>query len=372
MSQKIIRAFIFISMLCIGKNSFAQAFLNGDFEINTAAACDYNMINASFTAKMSNAVAYGVGNELDIMQTSCPYGPSQNGTWFAALAFPSGSDAFTMKLSAPLAMGSTYLMRFYDKGDVVCCAPGMPVVIGISTVAGAGGTVVYTGPTPTGGVWNLRCFSFVAPNAGQYVSVSTAGPTRWSHVDNFAIVATCAVLPIELKEFTAACLNNTTVLNWTTASEKNNNYFSVERTVNGNDFIEIGIVKSSGNSNTNSRYTFTDNSPIKGLAYYRLKQVDKNNETNYSPLASPEPCDAKQELEYEIFPNPATTELNINLKNCSGNCRLLITTPMGKTIYNCSIENSRNTINVSDFIPGFYMIQIITDEKTISRKFIKN
>ncbi|HET6991547.1 MAG TPA: hypothetical protein VFJ43_09500, partial [Bacteroidia bacterium] len=216
-------------LLLIAEQGNAQTFLNGDFEINTAAPCDYNLVNATFTAEMANAVAYGGGNELDIMQTSCPYGPSESGTWFVGVAAPGGiTDAFTMKLSAPLTAGTTYTMSFWDKGDVTY-TPGMPVIIGVSTVAGAAGTVVYTGPTPTTGVWNKRCFSFVAPNSGQYISVSTAGPTRWTHVDNFVMGGGC-VLPIELAGFTAQCNDNKVVLNWTTNSENNNNFFSIERT----------------------------------------------------------------------------------------------------------------------------------------------
>jgi len=242
-----------ILSLCLSafavQQSAAQAFLNGSFEINTAAACDYNMANVTWNALMANSTAYGGGGELDIMQSGCPYGPSQSGTWFVALAFPSTSDAFTMQLSAPLVAGTTYSLSFWDKGDLACCPPGMPVIIGVSTVAGAGGTVIYTGPTPTGGVWNRRCFTFVAPNNGQHISVSTAGPTRWSHVDNFVLNGGCAVLPIELACFTSECRNGSTVLNWTTATERNNNYFPIQYSFDGVNFTYIAKVKGSGKIN---------------------------------------------------------------------------------------------------------------------------
>ncbi len=373
MTFKNIFAFALLFTLAVKQNCFAQTFLNGSFETNTAAACDYNMLNASFTAKMANAVAYGSGNELDIMQTSCPYGPSQSGTWFVALAFPGGgTDAFTMQLSAPLVMGNSYIMRFYDKGDIVCCSPGMPVMIGISTVAGAVGTNVYTGPTPTNGVWNLRCFTFTAPNNGAYVSVSTTGPTRWSHVDNFAIVTTCAVLPIELKEFTATCVSNATVLKWSTASEKNNDRFIIEKTTNGNDFIEIGTVKGSGNSTTSLNYTFVDEAVNDGLAYYRLKQIDKDNTSTFSPLVTPEPCDPNKEFGFDILPNPANTSVSVMVKNCKGNCHLQISNPIGTLVYDRVVENVENTINISDMEPGFYTVKIVSEEKTLIQKFIKN
>ena len=182
--------FLFLLLLFTKENSFAQFFLNGDFEINTSAPCNFNMANTTWDAQMGSSNAYGLGSELDIMDGTCTYGSPQSGNWFVALAAPSGNtDAFTMTLSAPLVAGTTYTMQFYDKGDFTY-TPAIPIVIGVSTAPGALGTVVYTGPVPTAGVWNLRNFTFAAPNNGQYISVSTTGVPRWTHVDNFSFTNT--------------------------------------------------------------------------------------------------------------------------------------------------------------------------------------
>lgn len=349
----------------------SQAFLNGSFETNTAAACDYNMTNASFTAKMSNCTAYGGGGELDIMQTSCPYGPSQSGTWFAALAAPSGvTDAFTMQLSAPLVSGTTYTMSFWDKGDIGCCPPGMPVIIGVSTVAGAAGTVVYTGPVPTTGVWNQRCFSFVAPNNGQHISVSTAGPTRWSHVDNFVLNGPCTVLPIELLCFKAECKNSTTVLSWGTSTEKNNKSFAVERSVDGINFSEIGTVKGSGNSNHQINYEFTDPTPQKTLSYYRLKQTDYDQSMSYSNIIGSEKCLGVFGFQVDLYPNPSSD--NVFIRTGVTNSKLIVVNTLGQIVLDSSIELMETWIDVSQFENGIYFVQVINDGKTQSKKFIKN
>ncbi len=348
----------------------AQAFLNGSFEVNTAAACDYNMANVTWNALMANSTAYGGGGELDIMQTTCPYGPSQSGTWFVALAFPSTSDAFTMRLSAPLVAGTTYSMSFWDKGDLACCPPGMPVIIGVSTVAGAGGTVVYTGPTPTGGVWNQRCFSFVAPNNGQHISVSTAGPTRWSHVDNFVLNGSCVVLPIELSCFTSECRNGTTVLNWKTASEKNNNYFTIQYSLDGVKFSDIGIVKAAGNSNDIKSYEFLDVQPQKEYVYYRLKQTDYNNETSFTPIIGAERCKTIFDFNFEVFPNPANE--NITIKTDVSGAEIIILNSIGQLVYKNNPDASETTIDISQFQSGLYFIQLIKEGKTQTKKIIKN
>ncbi len=179
----------FVFLFCFEQISIAQNFLNGSFEINTSSPCNYNLSNATFTATVSFTVAYGGGGELDIMGpgAGCPYGTPECGNWHIGMAYPSAGspDAFTMELSAPLVAGNTYTMSFWDKGDGTY-PPAMPIQIGVSTVPGATGTPVYTGPVPTINVWNQRIFTFVAPNNGMYISVETTG-WRWTHVDDFVL-----------------------------------------------------------------------------------------------------------------------------------------------------------------------------------------
>jgi hypothetical protein len=328
------------------------------------------MANATFTSKMSNAVAYGGGNELDIMQTTCPYGPSQSGTWFVALAFPSTSDAFTMQLSAPLVTGTTYSLSFWDKGDVVCCSPGMPVIIGLSTVSGAAGTTIYTGPTPTGGVWNRRCFTFVAPNNGQYISVSTAGPTRWSHVDNFVLNGGCAVLPIELACFTSECRNGTTLLKWTTATERNNDHFTIQYSSDGIKFNDIGTVKGAGNSNSNKYYEFTDVKPHNDYSYYRLKQTDFDDKTSLTPIIGAERCTTIFDFAFEVFPNPANE--NITIRSDVSGSEIMILNSIGQLVYKGTLSENETVIDISELQRGLYFIQLIKEGKTQTQKIIKN
>ena len=199
------KIYIFFALLIFGQSSFSQSFLNGSFEINTAITCDYNMSNAAFTSKMANSTGYGPAAQLDIFQGSCGFGTAQNGSWMVALASSSGStDAFTTMLNAPLIAGNTYTIQFYDKGDPTY-PPGIPIQIGLSTVAGAIGTLIYTGPVPISGVWSARVFSFVAPNSGQHISVSTTGGLRWTHVDNFTFVG-CSTPTLSISPSSTICL----------------------------------------------------------------------------------------------------------------------------------------------------------------------
>lgn len=92
-------------------------------------------------------------------------------------------------------------------------------------------------------------------------------------------------LPISLISFTATPVNNDHVdLGWVTASETNNDYFTVERSRNAVDFEPVAVVDGAGNSNTMLTYDAVDEQPYAGLSYYRLKQTDFDGQFAYSNL----------------------------------------------------------------------------------------
>lgn len=96
----------------------------------------------------------------------------------------------------------------------------------------------------------------------------------------------CGVLPIELTKFEVVKKKeNLNMISWTTASEKNNDYFSVEKSPDAINFIEIKKITGAGNSIQNVDYSILDDSPKNGINYYRLKQVDFNGQFKYSNIA---------------------------------------------------------------------------------------
>lgn len=202
----------FITVFLTWANSVSgQSFLNGSFENNTAGPCTFNMTNATFNSLMANATAYGGGNELDIFNGTCAFGTAQHGNWMVGVASPGGvTDAFTMMLNAPLVAGTTYTIQFYDKADPAYL-PGVPISIGLSTTPGSIGVNIYNGPIPTANVWSARTFSFVAPNNGQHISVSTTAVTRWTHVDNFTFLG-CSVPVLSVTPSSTICAGSAVTL----------------------------------------------------------------------------------------------------------------------------------------------------------------
>lgn len=91
-------------------------------------------------------------------------------------------------------------------------------------------------------------------------------------------------LPVELTGFSATPVRNRVLLKWTTATEKNNAWFSVERSADAQVFQEIGRLPGAGNSTVPHQYTFTDERPLTGANYYRLRQTDIDGAFSFSPV----------------------------------------------------------------------------------------
>lgn len=88
-------------------------------------------------------------------------------------------------------------------------------------------------------------------------------------------------LPVTLLSFSAQEIDNYVEVSWTTASESNNDYFSVEKSKEGLHFELVGKVKGAGNSTSVQNYFLVDESPYQGTSYYRLKQTDFNGNFEY-------------------------------------------------------------------------------------------
>jgi hypothetical protein len=122
-------------------------------------------------------------------------------------------------------------------------------------------------------------------------------------------------LPVELLDFTAKRAGNTAQLNWSTASEQNNDYFSVERSSDGRNFAAFDAVRGAGTTTTLQRYEYTDATPLPGLNYYRLKQVDFDGRFKYGPIRS---VAVGRRGELGAAPSPATDRLVITLEEAAG------------------------------------------------------
>ena len=129
-----------------------------------------------------------------------------------------------------------------------------------------------------------------------------------------AVFSMGITLPVQLISFTAtaqrATASNAAVLcNWKTATEENSSHFVVERSSNGGNFIPVGQVTANGNSSIQQSYTFIDKTSLKGISYYRLKQVDLDGKFTYSAIVMV--TTSSSATLFTIYPNPAKEEATL-------------------------------------------------------------
>lgn len=110
-------------------------------------------------------------------------------------------------------------------------------------------------------------------------------------------------LPVSWLNFTVEQESGMALLNWATASEKNSDYFEVERSGDGVRFLSLGRVGAAGNSNEIMKYAFIDQTPLNTVSYYRIRQVDRDGSISFSVVRVLQPETIQQEMNF--YPNPS-------------------------------------------------------------------
>ncbi|NII27839.1 hypothetical protein HB364_22340 [Pseudoflavitalea sp. X16] len=146
-------------------------------------------------------------------------------------------------------------------------------------------TVTESTTVPTGTYTIIRVTTGTVSGGFDQVNLPI-GYSLVINTDNVQLVKHLVVTPVKLVAFKAAPQNHQVLLQWITENEVNNQYFDVERSHNGADFIAIGRVKASTATTYRKEYPFTDQLPVTGINYYRLKQVDIDGRFEYSPIVT--------------------------------------------------------------------------------------
>lgn len=194
------------------------------------------------------------------------------------------------------------------------------------------------------------------------------------------LVSTPSPLPVQLISFKAERLNYVVETEWITASEKNNSHFLIERSADGKKFESLGRVNGAGNSTVINKYRFTDDQPLKGTSYYRLKQVDFDGKFSYSKIEKVEFEGASGMNEIEVLslePNPFNETLNAvyNLP-ADGETLVRIMDAKGKTVYS---ENEFRNSGANQFTfsegyklkNGIYFLLINQGAYRASKRIVK-
>jgi hypothetical protein len=175
------------------------------------------------------------------------------------------------------------------------------------------------------------------------------------------------ILPIVLTYFNAYTNKTNVTLNWQTASEINNDYFTLERSKDGVTYEVIGTVLGAGTSMTAINYSFTDTKPLTGVSYYRLKQTDYDGKFE---VFSPVSVSYLNESEIKIGSNPSAKELNISVNGEVGSGVAKICNVIGVLVKTIEISDNFTTVNVSDIPKGTYILVVSANKIQINKKIL--
>lgn len=176
-----------------------------------------------------------------------------------------------------------------------------------------------------------------------------------------------APLPIELLDVSVRCNNLNRTLYWSTASEKNNDFFTIEKSSDGKNFHVIGTVKGAGNSSSIKNYFFTDPSlNLLETVYYRLSQTDYNTITKVCRTFISEPCNGGNQV-IDIF-NTSNGSIYVKAENLNFDYgQIDITDLLGRKVLQQDIEvidgGVFTEVNCSD-LPGSYYILSFKNKKS--------
>ena len=301
----------------------------------------------------------------------------------AAYVLPVGQDNVAVFTAGPVK-GDT---NPYQDGDMLTSAfdPNGGKYSG-TTVADNGirSAVLATGSNalPAGTILNATTGRVTVANrlllaAGTYTIIVTT-------TDEFGGVTTQPVtltigarpLPVTLASFEAMAKDHDAQLTWITATELNNVGFEVERSVDGRRFEKVGTVAGRGNSTTRQHYSLTDAkaAAITNLLYYRLKQVDLDGTTNYTPVKAVAFNSTKATPELTLHPNPATNLLHLTATASILKGQVTIYSTTGALVLTKMMDSSlETTLNVSQLPQGAYLLKV-TSENGLHQtlRFVKN
>ncbi|GAA4026229.1 hypothetical protein GCM10022409_07760 [Hymenobacter glaciei] len=168
-------------------------------------------------------------------------------------------------------------------------------------------------------------------------------------------------LPVELTAFTATAKNLDALLTWNTASEKNSDRFEVERSLNGTDFVKIDEVRGQGTGSSATDYARTDvriGAKANGLVYYRLKQVDTDGASIYSPVRSVRFGQVAPAI--ALFPNPATTATSLDLTALpAGSYQVSVLDAAGRVVLYTTLEAGlSHALQLNTIASGSYTLLV--------------
>jgi hypothetical protein len=243
----------------------------------------------------------------------------------------------------------------------------------LSTQYNRGVSIKATRWDTLGGIVNVNEDPSDPDNTGLNPTVTSMPFTTLGNGD-FTFGFNYVPLPVELLSFKAFVINANVRVEWITANERNTAYYYVQRSSNGRDFQTIGTIKAAGNSAGPLSYYFLDKSPISGITYYRLEEVDLDGNNIHSRTEVVSITGNTSIV--SVFPNPSNGDMfSVAVSDLAGgSVTISLYDIVGRQILDKEISSVEgNVIDVypsQRLSPGVYMVLITTAKQVHKQKLI--
>jgi hypothetical protein len=341
--------------------------------INSGGTFTHNGTSAAISGTLDNNGMVTVNASKTLTQMSGGT-ITHNGTLKGEGTISTVSGSFSNPAAGTLSPGNSpgcfnFSNGLSNSGTVVIEVNGTTACtqfdrITVTGTATLGGTLnVSIGYTPTNG--DVITFLYATSISGTF-SIVSALPSGWSLAYDSPsagkVSLQYSLLPVELVSFQTEKQNDhTVVLTWRTASEQNNEGFDIERSSDGRNWETLGFVPGNGTTHEEQSYAFTDGSPLPGVNYYRLRQVDFDGQYEYSEIESAL-FDGGTGTGIHVYPNPVKDGLlNINFATeQEGAAALRLFDASDKMLHRETLANQYNQTGYGHLPAGMYFIEVTT------------
>jgi hypothetical protein len=370
-----------------GKTPLPSLLFPAMNSISNAQNPDFSSTPVNINAGISVADNYAVEVYTSVMGLYNANAPT-NGTYYMANL----TITFNVPLTNPVlhivgiggfsgALGFTTDLTLTTPGLTMTELSGSPEF----SVAGGGTQIVNTAASPTATTAAGAASGSVVVNGSSvtsltfelYVRGDGKTPT-WAtpneHVGDAWLIGVSALntlitLPVGISSFTAQPQQHTVDLQWTTATEQNSSYFTVEHSQDGTNWTSIGQVTAAGNSQNLLQYNYVDRQPMTGANYYRLQEVADDGSSVYSPIRMVNFTGTATTISW--YPNP--THDRLTLTSTSNLQSITLTTLDGRILQTAEGFASGQSLDLSRYPSGIYFLIIrTTDGQSQTAKIERN
>lgn len=309
-----------------------------------------------------NNTSNNTGNVVDLTAANrgCLAGNERQGTWYYFSPSAGGNIGFTID---PAGNDDYDFAVWGPMASVTCPPPGPPLRCSWALPSGNYNTGCGNGALDVSeGAGGNGWVAPITVTAGQvfllyidnYSTTGQAFSLSWNLTNGASL--DCTVLPVELTAFEATVVGDEVDLQWTTASEAHSDRFEVERSQDGDTFVQIASVPAAGTTSSTTHYGFIDRSPHRGLNYYRLRQLDTDGTSTTSHVRTAHLGMSGSSV--MLHPNPGTHLVSVTLPADGAGATLDLIDATGRLVLRRTLEAERTALDVHSLPLGFYAVRV--------------